>query len=437
MIEPANRLVVLAWLGAPLALVLGLFAPGYWPLALGWLVIVGALGLADAVIAADRRRVTVEFNAPSVLYTGLPGTFEARIAFGTGAPPHAVDVILEANATAHAAPARVKAICAGRNAQARFTLAPQRRGEAKLERLWLRWRGPFGLVSKQRAVPLGHVVPVVPDTHSVTKEAIRIFSRFSAIGQKPQLQHGGGSEFEALKEFAAGMDRRAIDWKQSARHRMLLAKEFCVEHNHTIVFAIDSGRMMCEPVGGAARVDHALNASLLLAFVSLKLGDRVSFFSFDARPRLSTGAVANATSFPLLQRLTAGIDYSDQETNYTLGLTSLSAELQRRSLIVVFTEFADTTNAELMIENVSRLVRRHLVLFVAFRDEELEELARAEPREPEDVTRAVLASSLLSEREKVIVRLQRLGAEIIDAPAKGIGVELINRYFALTRGARL
>jgi len=49
----------------------------------------------------------------------------------------------------------------------------------------------------------------------------------------------------------------------------------------------------------------------------------------------------------------------------------------------------------------------------------------------------VLASSLLKEREKVIVRLQRLGAEIIDAPADRIGTELVNRYFALTQRARL
>ena len=42
---------------------------------------------------------------------------------------------------------------------------------------------------------------------------------------------------------------------------------------------------------------------------------------------------------------------------------------------MVFTDFADTTSAELMIENVARLMRRHLVLFVVFRDEELEAMA--------------------------------------------------------------
>ena len=39
---------------------------------------------------------------------------------------------------------------------------------------------------------------------------------------------------------------------------------------------------------------------------------------------------------------------------------------------MVFTDFADTTSAELMLENIGRLMRQHLVLFVVMRDEELE-----------------------------------------------------------------
>ena len=48
--------------------------------------------------------------------------------------------------------------------------------------------------------------------------------------------------------------------------------------------------------------------------------------------------------------------------------------------MVVFTDFADATSAELMIENVARLMRTHLVLFVVFRDEELESAGRRASR---------------------------------------------------------
>jgi uncharacterized protein (DUF58 family) len=101
--------------------------------------------------------------------------------------------------------------------------------------------------------------------------------------------------------------------------------------------------------------------------------------------------------------------------------------------VVVFTDFTDSTAAELMIENVTRLVRRHLVLFVVFRDEELEAIMRRAPITAEDVTRAVTAATLLRSREVVIERLRRLGAQIIDAPVARIGPALISAYLDLKR----
>jgi uncharacterized protein (DUF58 family) len=148
---------------------------------------------------------------------------------------------------------------------------------------------------------------------------------------------------------------------------------------------------------------------------------------------MSTGTVAGPASFPLLQRLAAGIDYSAEETNFTLGLTQLSGQLERRSLIVVFTDFADSTSAELMIENLGRLLKRHVVLFMVFRDEELESLAGAEPAEPDDVSRAVIAHTLLRERDVVIERLRRLGAQIVDAPVDRMGPALLASYLDLKR----
>ena len=85
------------------------------------------------------------------------------------------------------------------------------------------------------------------------------------------------------------------------------------------------------------------------------------------------------------------------------------------------------------VENVGRLLRRHLVLFVAMRDEELEAIARAEPKEPADVSKAVTAAALLRERELVISRLRRLGVHIVDVPAEGLAPALVNQYLDLKR----
>ena len=120
-----------------------------------------------------------------------------------------------------------------------------------------------------------------------------------------QLSRGEGSDFDTLVDFRTGMDRRAIDWKQSARHMKLLAKQYRTERNNQIVFAIDTGRQMCEPIAGVARVDRCVSAMLLTAWIALKLGDRVAINAFDSRPRLSSGLVSGGGAFAELERIAA------------------------------------------------------------------------------------------------------------------------------------
>ena len=86
-----------------------------------------------------------------------------------------------------------------------------------------------------------------------------------------------------------------------------------------------------------------------------------------------------------------------------------------------------------MLETVGRLIDRHVVLFVLFRDEELEALAAAPPAEPQDVSRAVVAAALLRQRDAVLLRLRRMGVEVVDAPAERVGPALINAYLDIKR----
>lgn len=433
MIYPTARGVGLAAAGVPVSLILAAAEPGLWPLGAAWVVFAALLIGADAVIGADRHGLVLSVRAPSVMGTGRAAPAEASAIWAKGRGPARVELALETDARFRADLDGVTAPVANGGAGAVFELYPQRRGEGRLERLWARWRGPMGLAWKQRAERLDRAVPVTPDLHGVREEALRLFARDALHGLKVERRRGEGTEFDTLTEFRPGMDRRSVDWKRSAGHAKLLAKEYRTERNHPVILALDTGRLMSEPLEDLPRVDRALNAALLLAYVGLKLGDRVGLFAFDARPRLSTGAVSGTGAFPLLQRRAAGIDYSVEETNFTLGLTQLSGELKRRSLVVVFTEFADTIGAELMVENLGRLSRKHVVLFVVLRDAELAGMVEAEPRTPEDVSRAVVAAGLLAEREAVLTRLKRLGVLVVDAPAERLGPALLNGYLDVRR----
>lgn len=434
MIYPTRRAVILMAAGAPVALAAGVLSPAGWLSGPAWVAVLALLVTLDAMAGGSRAGLILEAPEPLLAAVGRPGVAGLRVRFGArGRAPATVEAALSGSARLGLEQGARRAPVIGRAADIGVPFKPDRRGDAALDDLWVRWTGPLGLAWKQKRFHVGLPAPVVTDLQWVRDQAVRLFARDAQFGAKTQLEIGEGSEFQALRDYQAGMDRRTIDWKQSARHSDLLAKEFRTERNHNVIMALDCGRAACEPVAGMPRVDRFIHAALLLSYACLRSGDRAGLFAFDSHPRLSTGAVGGLNAFRILQRIAGRIDYSTHETNYTLALATLSGELQRRSLIVVFTDFTDPTAAELMLESLGRLLKRHLVLFVVLRDDELEDLADLEPEGPEDVSRAVVAGTLLRERDTVLARLRRMGAHIVDAPAALVGPEIVSAYLELKR----
>ena len=418
MIVPTARAVLLALLGLPVALTLAAALPAAWTLGLLWPLGVLTLLTADALLARWPWRVAVTPTLPGGMEVGR----EAAALF------HVKNCVEKMGTSLGVTPPLVAGEGTWSGDTLRVPLGAPRRGTGAIDALWLRWRGPLGLASWQKRTRLGHAVRVAPDTTAVQEHAIRFASRFT-LGETAQRRRGEGSELEALREFQPGMDSRAIDWKHTARHRTLLAREFRTERNQNVVLAIDAGRLMSEPIapGEPSRLDVAVTAALLVAYGALRRGDRTALFAYDAAPQLSTGLVAGARAWPALKRAASEIDYSTRETNHTYGLSALAGKLDRRSLVVVLTEFADTTAAELMIETVGRLTRDHLVLFVALRDDALEALRAEEPGSLADISRAVVAADLLAERQLVLTRLRRAGADVLEAEARQLGPALLAR----------
>ena len=185
------------------------------------------------------------------------------------------------------------------------------------------------------------------------------------------------------------------------------------------------------------RIDRAVSAALLTAYITLKAGDRTSLFSFAALPELSTPFLSGSRNFFRLQQAAATIDYRHQESNYTLALSTLQSRLQRRSLIIIFTDFTDPTAADLMLEAAGRLIDKHLVLFVVLEDRELTAIIDRFPESAEDVARAVTAQNLLDQKKLVVTRLRHMGIDVVEGAHQDIGPRLINHYLTIKRRGSL
>ncbi len=432
---PTARAAALAGLAAPLALLLAVTDPGAWVVAPALAAALIFLVAIDGLFAG--RLIDLTVAAPAESEVGEPLVLCVVATLAGGRPAGAEAAVALDPRLAPGGRLVLQLVPDAGDWRGEAHLVPTRRGPGSIDRIWLRWTGPLGLGARQRCRAVDTSVRVRPSLAAARSPALHAFLRESEPGLIARRIRGEGTHFEALAEYHPGMDRRRIDWKSSARHARLQAREYEVERNNQIVFAIDCGRAMCEPVGGLPRLDRAVSAALAAAFVALKGGDRAALFAFAARPEIATPFAAGTRGFLGLQSAAAQLDYHAQEPNFTLALATLAGRLQRRSLIVVFSDFTDPTSAELMVEAIGRLLARHLVLFVTMADEELETLVADVPADLPRVARAVNAQALLHQRQLVMARLQHLGVMVIEAPYQQIGTRLIDAYLQIKRAGRI
>ena len=117
----------------------------------------------------------------------------------------------------------------------------------------------------------------------------------------------------------------------------------------------------------------------------------------------------------------------EEVKKYTFDLSAWMTDLDTTISSV------DSVTAELMVDNLLRLARRHLVVFVALRDPLLDRLADVVPKSLQDVHQAVVADSLARDREVVVQRLRRQGVLVVETVPRRLGTALLNRYLEIKR----
>lgn len=423
-----------AWLIAalaPLAIVIAATAPALWLMAPAAALVLAGLVIVDGLLAGTCREWMVQ--PPADTEVGQATKISAFARFSRPVWGE-IEAAMEFDPRLHPtgrANLHLLAEEDGDFYSGQVDVHPVRRGTAVISRIWLRWTGPLGLGARQQSKLADQEIRIWPDLSPVRSRELQAFMRDSQTGLIARRIRGEGTQFEALSEYEPGMDRRRIDWKASARHNHLYARENESERDNQIVFAFDCGQAMCEPVDGMPRIDRAVSAALTCSYIALKGGDRVSLFGFAQRPQMMTPFISDTRAFYRLQSSAAALDYSATEPNFTLALATLTSKLKRRSLIVLFSDFTDPTAAELMVESIGRLVTKHVVLFVTISDSELETFIAEEPGDIATMARSVTADTLAHQREIVLQRLRRMGVDVIEAPWDQIGYQLIDRYLVI------
>src|SRR5262249_55401310 len=108
--------------------------------------------------------------------------------------------------------------------------------------------------------------------------------RSHQMGLRLLKRIGAGLEFERLREYLPDDEPRRVDWKATARRGLLMTREFDVERSQNVLLLLDLGRTMASRLDAFPKVDLAVNACVLLAYVASLSDDRVGLFTFAAEP---------------------------------------------------------------------------------------------------------------------------------------------------------
>jgi uncharacterized protein (DUF58 family) len=315
---------------------------------------------------------------------------------------------------------------------------PPRRGDYRFGDLNLRWESPLRLLTRQARFPCATNVKVYPNLAGVQAYDLVVRkNRIWELGLRATRVLGAGNEFERLRDYQPDDEYRRINWKATARRGKPISAEYQTERSQNLVALLDVGRMMRSPVGEIDKLDYAINAVLLLAYVATAKGDRVGMLAFADKPLVWLAPRSGRGQFYRILETLYAVQAQRVEPDYATALSYFSVQQQKRSLAVLFTDLTGSVGMDALVAQMTRLRRTHLPLLVTVADPAVQGLAEQRVRDSRSLYERTAAEQALDERGLAIERLRSHGVSTLDVPADELSVAVINRYLDLKARTQL
>ncbi|HZO91274.1 MAG TPA: DUF58 domain-containing protein [Chthonomonadaceae bacterium] len=426
----SRRWLLLFALGLVPLLLTGI-SHGYLGLALAWDGLLLALALTDWLLFPPLEQLYVEREVEDKLSLGAPNPVRVRVRNTSDvdlslelrdSPPEAIPNDLPGTPLLLTAGA-------GRRQAILYHLTPQARGDYTFGDIYLRVRGRLGLVSRQVRVPARAAVKVYPNLLETAKfNLMARRGRLQQLGIRAARLQGAGREFESLRDYQPDDELRRIDWKATARRGKFISRQYEVERSQNVILVLDVGRTMLAEIDGIQKLDYAINAALLLAYVATLSEDKVGLLVFaDTVQTYLPPKKGRAQVYAILEAL-YNAKATLAEPDYRGALAYLSTRWRKRSLMVCFTDLWDPDSSRQTIAELAGLQPRHLVAAVTLLDTKVLRAAAQEADAAQAIYEKAVATQVLEDRQKATGALAQRGVLVVDAPADKLSAELVNRY---------
>ena len=340
---PTLKLIRLIALGVPLWLI-ALLLPAGWLAGLAYLVLLTALCWRDVntipraselsarrelpprfALGVDQSLTLVLLNRTALALLAwvrdeVPESFESRDELPpVHLPPHG-------------------------EARLNYTVRPLKRGAHAFGDVVLRVQGQHGLTQRQMTLTVGDTVKVYPNFRGVDQYPLLAKTdRQEESARRPRPFKAAGTDFESLRPYIAGEDPRNIDWKATARRGALISRNRQVEKGQQLAVLLDAGRLMAETIGEYSRLEHAINATVMLSYVAQRRGDALAVAAFSNQLESFLPPVRGPALLGRVLESLYAVEARPVESDYWQVIARLMAQLRRRSLVILLTDVLDAT----------------------------------------------------------------------------------------------
>jgi uncharacterized protein (DUF58 family) len=335
-------------------------------------------------------------------------------------------------------------------ARLRYRLEPKERGDCETGWLYVSYRSGLGLAKRWARAPLTQKVRVYPTLRAGEQQQIFLArSRQLDLQLRRAQQRGLGRDFESLREYREGDDLRDICWTATARRGIPVTRQYQTERSQPVWIVLDCGRLMRSRVAMAgefahgpatnihSKLDHACSMAVALAQLALYSGDLVGLMAYGQGIQQRVLPGRGAAHMRQLIEALAVVRAETGEADHLRATAVLSRLQPRRSLILWVTDLAESAMRPEVIDGAAQLSRRHLLLFVAMAQPEVETIADSTPKNLEQMFLATAAQEMAGRRELLLAKLHEQGALTLDLNPEALTSRVLNQYLAVKERAML
>lgn len=320
----------------------------------------------------------------------------------------------------------------GEKFNGKYTITPKERGVYSFGNTHVLVQSPWGFAERRFTSNTSAEVRVYPSIIQMKRfqlASIEKLQQYHGFSKTRKIGHN--YEFEQIKTYVQGDDYRSINWKATSRSNQLMVNQYTDEQSQPVYCLIDKSRHMNLPFNGMTLLDYAINSSLVISNVTLQKKDYIGLVTFRDGIDTMMKASNNPKQLPNILESLYREETSTTDANYPLLYKVMNSLARTRSLIFLFSNIESKHHLDRIMPELLRLHKRHLLVVVFFKNDELEDYANSNAENTHEVYKRTAAAKMVADKRMLIQLVRQHGIHAMYSRPDELTIDSLNKYLEL------